>query len=124
MSEHRPRYPSRSSLFEGFCQSWPWCDCAMCLDHDALYSEVAEMADERFPAPTREQVEIVEVKVYVMLSCLSVKCPDVRVRRYASNLFTTANERSIARTDGGSDVANTEKERRIVCPRRSSNNRR
>jgi hypothetical protein len=80
MSEHRSPYRSR----EVYCQIWPWCDCARDLDHDQLYRAVAEMADERLPAPTREQVEIMEVRVYVTLSCLSVKCPDVRVRRYAT----------------------------------------
>jgi hypothetical protein len=42
------------------------------------------MADERFPAPTPEEVEIMEVKVYLVLSCASANCPEARVRRYAS----------------------------------------
>jgi len=66
------------------CVFWPECSCARDLDHAHLYRIVERMADERFPAPTKEQVEIMEVKVYLLLSCLSVKCPDVRVRRYAT----------------------------------------
>src|SRR5262245_26017000 len=87
MSE-RSRYPSRSSLLasllEGRCQFWPRCECARCLDNDQLYRAVVRLADEHFPAPTKEEIENIEVKVYLVLSCVSANCPEARVRRYAS----------------------------------------
>ena len=75
MSEHRPR----SDLLTGRCQFWPSCECARCLDNYALYSVVEQMGDERFPVPTKEEVENIEVKVYLILCCASANCPDARV---------------------------------------------
>src|SRR5262245_61325199 len=81
MSEHRS--PHRSDLFAGYCPSWPKCECARCLDHDELYSVVERMGDERFPTPTPDEVEELETKVFMTLSCVSANCPVPRLRHQA-----------------------------------------
>jgi hypothetical protein len=83
MSEHRSRYSSRSDHLTGRCQFWPECECARMAANNTLYSVVARMADERFPPPTPEEVEIIETKVFMTLSCVSVNCPVSRLRRQA-----------------------------------------
>jgi len=83
MSEHRSPYRSRKSLLTGHCQFWPECECARMAANNTLYSVVARLGDERFPAPTPEEVEAIEVKVYMMLSCVSANCPVRRLRHQA-----------------------------------------
>jgi hypothetical protein len=52
--------------------------------NNTLYLVVERLGDERFPAPTPEEVEIVETKVFMTLSCVSVNCPVSRLRRQAT----------------------------------------
>ena len=85
MSEHRSYSSRRSNPLHGRCEFWPECDCARQMGKgEPLFSLIKRMADERSPIPTPDEVEAVEVKLYMVLSCISRNCPTELYRRQAA----------------------------------------
>src|SRR5262249_24962777 len=71
-----------TKLFGRRCDYWPDCKCAQSIH--PLYSTLARVIDERLPAPTPSEVQAVEVKVFLVLSCLAEHCPVEQIRRQAT----------------------------------------
>jgi hypothetical protein len=64
------------------CLFWPDCSCHRKLQH--WEAKVLEWNNPAVPPPTEDEAYIAEVDIYLMLSCLSHRCPLARIRKQAT----------------------------------------